>query len=136
MPLLAIIAALGNNSSSEITDIPVKHCSGVLSPILASLFNHFIDTGDIPHDLKCAIAFPLFKKGDITNCDNYRGISVLSPFAKVFEKFIAAQILRYFDDNNLFCNAQHGFRAGRSCETALQSILEKWKTSIEKKEII
>ena len=86
--------------------------------------------------MKCAIAFPLFKKGDITNCDNYRGISVLSPFAKVFEKLIAAQILRYFDDNNLFCNAQHGFRAGRSCETALQSILEKWKTSIERKEII
>jgi hypothetical protein len=47
------IAALGNNSSSGIADIPVKvikHCSGVLSPILASLFNHFIDTGDIPHD--------------------------------------------------------------------------------------
>ena len=133
------IASLENNSSSGITEIPVKvikHCSGILAPVLVTLFNHFIDSGSIPHDLKCAIAFPLFKKGDITNCDNYRGISVLSPFAKVFEKLIAAQITHYFVDNNLFCNAQHGFRSGRSCETALQTILEKWKTSVERKEIV
>jgi hypothetical protein len=82
------ISALDNNSSSGITEIPVsvfKHCSILIAPILATLFNQFIDSGEIPHDLKRAIAFLLFKKGDATNCDNYRGISVLSPFAKVFE---------------------------------------------------
>ena len=133
------IASLENIRSSGITEIPVKvikHCSRILAPVLFTLFNHFIDSGSIPHDLKCAIAFPLLKKGDITNCDNYRGISVLSSFAKVFEKLIAVQITHYFVDNNLFCNVQHGFRSGRSCETALQTILEKWKTSVERKEIV
>jgi hypothetical protein len=38
--------------------------------------------------------------------------------------------------NGLFSDAQHGFRIKRSCEIALQSILEKWKHSIEKKETI
>ncbi len=97
----------------------------VIAPILATLFNQYIDSGEIPHDLKCAIAFALFKKGDATNCDNYRGISVLSPFAKVFESLLATQIRNYFIGNGIFSNSQHGFRSGRSCETALQTILEK-----------
>ena len=83
------ISQLDPSSSSGITDIPVKllkRSSKVLSPILACLFNQFVDSGNIPDDLKCALAFPLFKKGDATSCDNYRGISILSPIAKIFER--------------------------------------------------
>jgi hypothetical protein len=61
--------------------------------------------------LKCAIVFALFKKGDRSNCDNYRGISVLSPFAKIFERILAANITSHFIENNLFSEAQHGFRS-------------------------
>ena len=116
------INILDNSSSSGITDIPIiviKHCVDTLTPILASLFNKFIQLGSIPDDLKCAIVFALFKKGDRSNCDNYRGISVLSPFAKIFERILAADISSHFIDNNLFSEAQHGFRSKRSCDTAL-----------------
>ena len=133
------IFSLDNSSASGITEIPVvviKHISDTLAPVLASLFNQFISSGSIPDDLKCAIVFPLFKKGDRTFCDNYRGISVLSPFTKILERILAADITNHFVENNLFSDAQHGFRAKRSCETALQSILEKWKKSIEHCEFI
>ena len=66
------------------------------------------------------------------SCDNYRGISVLSPFAKVFERLISDQITHFFTSNNLFSSTQHGFRANHSCETALQTIIEKWRTVLEK----
>ena len=82
------IASLDNSSSSGITDIPItviKHCVDTLALVLASLYNQFIQLGLIPDDLKCAIDFALFKKGGRSICDNYRGISVLSPFAKIFE---------------------------------------------------
>ena len=128
------ILTLDNSSSSGITKIPIrviKHSVDILSPVLATLFNQFIQVGSMPDDLKCAIVFALFKKGDQTSCDNYRGISVLSPFAKIFEKIIAADITNHFVANNLFSDAQHGFRNRRSCETALQSILEKWKHSVD-----
>ena len=39
-------------------------------------------------------------------------------------------------ENQLFSDSQHGFRSKRSCETALQTILDKWKLSIEAKRII
>jgi len=133
------VFTLDNSSSSGITEIPIvviKHCVDTLAPILANFYNQCIQSGSIPDDLKCAIVFALFKKGDRTSCDNYRGISVLSPFAKILERILAADITDHFVANGLFSDAQHGFRTKRSCETALQSILEKWKHSIEKKEII
>ena len=58
---------------------------------------------------------PLYKnKGDLSDFNNYRGISVLSPFAKLFERVIQRQILDYFNSNKLFHESQHGFRSGFS----------------------
>ena len=40
----------------------------------------------IPNEWKFAIVTPLYKnKGDLSDFNNYRGISVLSPFAKLVE---------------------------------------------------
>ena len=126
-------------SSSGITDICIfiiKHCLHSLPPILAFQFNKLIKLGSIPDDLKCAIVFALFKKGDHSNCVKYRGICVLSHFAKIFERISAADITTQFKDNDLLSEAQHGFRSIRSCETIHQTILIKWKQSFEDKQII
>ena len=41
-------------------------------------------------------------KGDKTDIKNYRGISVISPVAKLFEKLLAHQMTNYFESNNIF----------------------------------
>ena len=66
-------------------------------------------------------------------CDNYRGISVLSPFAKIIERLLARQIIEFFESNDFFSHSQHGFRKEHSCETALQTILDNWKLMFEQK---
>jgi hypothetical protein len=109
---------------------------GVLAPIPTKIFNECISIGKIPKELKYAIAFPLFKKGDSSLCDNYRGISVLSPFAKVLERLLSHQIANFFNSQKIFSSEQHGFRSSHSCETALQTILDNWKRLLEKKENI
>ncbi len=43
-------------------------------------------------------------KGEKNYLNNYRGISVLPPIAKVFEKALSRQISNYFESNNLFFN--------------------------------
>jgi hypothetical protein len=69
------------------------------------------------------VIVPLYKnKGDSSDLNNFRGISILPPIAKIFERVLAAQIGYYFESNNLFFNGQHGFRRGHSCETALHEI--------------
>ena len=55
--------------------------------------------------------------------NNYRGISVLPPIAKIFEKILAMQITIYLKLNNILFSGQHGFRNGHSCETALHKQL-------------
>ena len=61
---------------------------------------------------------------------------MVQPIAKIFEGILADQITHHFEINSLFCNQQHGFRAGHSCETALQTILNDWKVDVSMKDII
>ena len=67
--------------------------------------------------------------------NNYRGISILPPIAKIFEKILAEQIRIYFEINNLLYFGQHGFRAGHSCETALNQVLSNCFKNLDAKSI-
>ena len=78
----------------------------------------------IPDDWKLALVNPLYKnKGERSDINNYRAISVLSPISKMFEKLFAKQISFYFESNSIFFNGQHGFRSGHSCQTAVHEYL-------------
>ena len=93
-------------------------------PLLTKLFNHCIDIGKFPIEWKSALVTPLYKnKGVRSDFNNYRGISVLPPIAKIFEKILAMQITIYFNMNGLSFEGQHGFRKNHSCETALHEII-------------
>ena len=74
-------------------------------------------------------------KGRSDNFDNFRSISTLPPVGKIFERIISDQILAYFDSNQLFNNAQHGFRKNHSCKTALVSIVDDWKNNINNRKV-
>jgi hypothetical protein len=66
---------------------------------------------------------PLYKnKGDVSDLNNYRGLSVLPPLGKIFEKLMAKRIKAYFESSNLIFHGQHGFRSNHSCESALHEI--------------
>ena len=104
---------------------------------MVKLFNFCLDNACQPDEWKFAFVHPLYKgKGAVDDRDNYRGISVLPPIAKVFERIVANQITCYFENNSLFSDVQHGFRTNHSCETALQSILDTWKKSIDDHEVV
>jgi hypothetical protein len=96
-----IVTKLINNllasSGAGSTGIPVsiiKLCVNKFAPVLTEIFNSCIINKTIPDDWKQAVVTPLFKnKGNLNNLNNYRGISVLPPISKIFEKILATQIL-------------------------------------------
>ena len=51
--------------------------------------------------LKTAEVVPIFKKGERELCSDYCPISILNPFAKLFEKCLLDQLNNYFVSNNL-----------------------------------
>ncbi|CAF0903414.1 unnamed protein product [Brachionus calyciflorus] len=106
------ISELLNSSSPGYIGIHTKVLKAmpvIFAPILLKIFNNCLELEKIQEDWKIAIVTPLYKnKGDKSQIDNYRAISVLSPIAKMFEKLLAKQILEYFESNKIFFKGQHG----------------------------
>ena len=73
----------------------------------------------IPDSLKTAKVVPNYKEGLKTAIANYRPISLLIAFSKIYEKIMHRRIADFVDANNTLYEDQYGFRAGRSCEHAL-----------------
>ena len=62
---------------------------------------------------------PVFKGGDAGEFCNYRPISVLPTFSKVFEKALYNRIISYVENNNFIYPQQFGFRSGLSTTDAV-----------------
>ena len=85
-----------------------------------------------PYELKTAKVIPIFKKkGDISSIENYRPISMLSVFSKIFEKLIHAKLYEYFDENNIINENQFGFRSSHSTTHALINATENLYKSLD-----
>jgi hypothetical protein len=95
-----------------------------LVPIFTALFNLAIDSCMVPCEWKSAVVTPIYKnKGSKTDVNSYRGISVLPPVAKLFEKVLAEQIVHHLNLHSILNTWQHGFRPGHSCETVLHQLV-------------
>ena len=82
-------------------------------------------------NLKLADVTPVFKKDDADLTKNYRPVSVLPIVSKIFERLLQKQTISYIDQylSNFLC----GYRQGYSTQTALISMLEKWRNILDNK---
>jgi hypothetical protein len=55
------------------------------------------DPADSPRELH-HITVPIYKKGDKTDCNNYRGISLLSTVYKILPDILLARLSLYVDE--------------------------------------
>ena len=62
------------------------------------------------------------KSGPKEICNNYRPISLLSPFAKIFEKCLYNQLNNFFSSFQLLNKQQFGFRQNHNMSLAVSSI--------------
>lgn len=67
----------------------------------------------IPSDWDNALNVKLPRKGELQNCNNWRGITVLSINSKVFCRILLGQIDSVVDRK--LRQEQAGFRRGRGC---------------------
>jgi len=93
----------------------------IISPLLF-IINYSFKSRVFPDSLKIAKVIPLFKKGCTKSCKNYRPISILSTFSKLFERAANKQISNFLEDNKMIVDNQFGFRPNRSTTTALISL--------------
>lgn len=110
----------------EITVDAIKLGGDQLIKTLASLFNLCLTNGTIPKQWNNAVTILLHKKGNITDLQNYRPISLLSHLYKIFMKIICNRLTSKLDFYQP--TEQAGFRSGYGTNDHLQTI----KTLIEK----
>ena len=91
---------------------------------LSQLINLSFKVGIFPDILKISKVTPLHKKECKLNFQNYKPISLLSMFSKIFEKTIYSRIYSYLVKHNLIFDKQFGFRSNCSTTPALLSIAE------------
>ena len=70
--------------------------------------------GKVPQQWKDAVITVLHKKGDKTECGNYRGISLVSHAGKVLLKLVARRLSACCEAKGLLPEEQCGFRPDRS----------------------
>lgn len=124
--ILSEINKLKNKASKGIDGIDnliLKNCSWYLLDVLRHLFNLSLSSGVFPDVLKLAVVIPIFKKGDECQLTNYRPISLLSTFSKIFEKLIKRRLINYLEKISFLHGKQFGFTAGKSSEEALLHFL-------------
>jgi hypothetical protein len=100
--IIAIVNDFENKTSSGADEIPVNLVKATFKyrfkPLMC-IINNSILTGSFPDILKIAKICPIFKTGNKTDLENYRPISLLSTFSKIFEKVIHKRLTLYLEKN-------------------------------------
>ena len=109
----------------KISGIDLKASLPVILPVLVDMINDSFTDGIFPDSLKLARVIPIFKSGNKSDVDNYRAISILSIFSKIFEKAYFDRLFSFLSKYNILYDKQFGFRPGRSTIDALSELTEK-----------
>ena len=120
-----IISNLENGKASDIPIKVIKQSSKIISPILETLFNDCMANGVFPNSLKVGNISPIYKKGNEEHLENYRPVSTLPIFGKIFEKIIYSRLYKFLISKNILHESQFGFRKGHSTSHALNYSVEE-----------
>ena len=92
-----------------------------------------LSSGVFPSRLKFAEVTPLFKTGEKNNVCNYRPISLLTYFSKIFEKVIHSRLTQHINNNQILTAAQFGFRYKSSTDLAAYALTHEILTALNNK---
>ena len=98
-----VILSLNNSSSGhdELPPFVAKFCIEEFIEPLTYMINESLRTGICPSELKIARVVPIFKSDDPSLLTNYRPISVILCFSKVFERIVYDYLFDFICTNNI-----------------------------------
>ena len=134
-----IISNLNNNTSygyDSITSSVVKLAAPCICGPLSYIINYSFDTGLFPDMLKIGKICPIFKNGDKKLITNYRPISLLPVFSKIYKRAIYTRLDSFLTANETLVDCQYGFRKGFSTYMPIQDIYNKISLASQNNEYV
>ena len=126
------VAQLRNGKAAGASGILPEMLKASGEPLNIRLVSLFLDvwcTSSAPKEWVDATLVPVPKKGDLSKCDNWRGISLLDVVGKVLASVIQSrhQVIAA----EFMPESQCGFRRGRSCTDMIFCVRQLWGKTIE-----
>ena len=90
------------------------HSSPAIKDAILLLFNVILQTGCFPEIWAKGEIVPVYKKGNMSDPSNYRGIFLVSCLGKAFSNIINQRLNDWAEINNIYCQNQFGFRKQKS----------------------
>ena len=90
----------------------IQLCGDSITLPLTLIFKFSLRNGIFPATWKMANIIPVQKKEEKHIVKNYRPISLLPIFVKIFERLLFNSLFTHFHDNDLFTKCQSGFMPG------------------------
>ena len=107
-----------------------------ISHSLLHILNLSLSQGIFPDELKIANIIPLFKAEDPMLFNNYRPVSLLSIFSKIFEKMMYKRLVEFLEKQHILYSKQFGFRKKHSTYMPIMLLVDKLVRAMEKGEFV
>nr|CAD2196444.1 unnamed protein product [Meloidogyne enterolobii] len=134
-----LLRKLPNKNSTSPDGIPyilLKHSADELAPVLTEIFRIILDSGNIPRIWRTSIIIPIHKKGDKSDPNNYRPISLTCTLCRVLERLISIEIIKFLNKKSYFSDDQYAFLTNRSTSTQLLVMLNDFYNAIQENKSI
>ena len=111
----------------------LQYAGPLVANLLCTLFNAIRDTEYIPLCFKRGVEIPLYKGKDtcVLDPNNYRGITLLPTFNKLFEILVWQRLKPWWYESNIISELQGACREGFSCIHTAFNLRETLATSLE-----
>ena len=107
----------------------LRDCACIFAAPLTKLFNLCLEAGEVPKLWKISKVCPIYKSGDRADISNYRPVSIINNFSKVFEMLLSDRLQPAIRDKlSLY---EHGFIKRRSTVTNLTCISQHIAETID-----
>ena len=86
------------NKSPGIDNLPseiLKASYDYIAPFLLTVYNRLLNTDEYPRAWGEGIITPIFKKGDVNDASNYRGITLINILAKVYSQLLLNRVTKW-----------------------------------------
>ena len=132
-----IIKSLNPNKATGPDHIPlkiIKTAANVIDSHLAHIINKDLKENRFSENAKTALVRPIYKKDDRGKIKNYRPVSLLNGFSKIYERFLHDSLSNF--TGKVLSKFVSAYRKSYSSNHVLLKLIEDWKKSLDDKNII
>ena len=131
-----ILRSLDVSSSTGPDGLPgriLKELATVISWVVARLVSKLLHAGAWPRMWKYHWLHPLFKKGAVSNPNNYRGVHLTCVLSKVAERALKRIVVHFLLFAGAFGDSQWAYQTQRSCRDLVALLICRWLLAICRK---